>query len=210
MTQITDRWTAKVLTLFPDMFPGPLGASLAGKALAEGVWALETVDIRDYATDAHKTVDDAPWKIVTYRNLQAIAFEDLSGSRNRVRVRSGLPDQLDQGRRQRGPHPKPGETQHIRAFCAALLAGVHPQALSAEFHQDGTPCRAIANPGERLACRRPDQHQHVSRPVGFRMVGGVNQQRMGLRFFARERTALTVLFNDIAQHGQAPNILVSP
>jgi tRNA (guanine37-N1)-methyltransferase len=61
VTQITDRWTAKVLTLFPDMFPGPLGASLAGKALAEGVWALETVDIRDYATDAHKTVDDAPF-----------------------------------------------------------------------------------------------------------------------------------------------------
>ena len=56
-----DIWTAKVLTLFPEMFPGPLGHSLAGKALAEGLWALEAVDIRDYATDRHRTVDDTPF-----------------------------------------------------------------------------------------------------------------------------------------------------
>ena len=54
-------WTAKVLTLFPEMFPGPLGKSLAGKALIEGVWALETVDIRAYARDKHASVDDAPF-----------------------------------------------------------------------------------------------------------------------------------------------------
>jgi tRNA (guanine37-N1)-methyltransferase len=54
-------WTATVLTIFPEMFPGPLGASLAGKALAAGVWALETVDIRDFAGDKHGTVDDAPF-----------------------------------------------------------------------------------------------------------------------------------------------------
>ena len=54
-------WTATVLTLFPEMFPGPLGASLAGKALAAGHWALETVDIRDYARDKHATVDDSPF-----------------------------------------------------------------------------------------------------------------------------------------------------
>ncbi len=50
-----------MLTLFPAMFPGPLGQSLAGRALDEGVWALEAVDIRDYATDKHRTVDDAPF-----------------------------------------------------------------------------------------------------------------------------------------------------
>jgi tRNA (guanine37-N1)-methyltransferase len=55
------RWTATVLTLFPEMFPGPLGLSLAGKALAEGRWALETVDIRRFARDKHATVDDAPF-----------------------------------------------------------------------------------------------------------------------------------------------------
>jgi tRNA (guanine37-N1)-methyltransferase len=54
-------WRASVLTLFPEMFPGPLGVSLAGKALAEGRWALETVDIRRFARDKHGTVDDAPF-----------------------------------------------------------------------------------------------------------------------------------------------------
>lgn len=54
-------WTATVLTIFPEMFPGPLGHSLAGKALAEGVWRLETVDIRDFARDKHRSVDDAPF-----------------------------------------------------------------------------------------------------------------------------------------------------
>jgi len=53
-------WRATVLTLFPDMFPGPLGASLAGKALAAKLWALEAVDIRASAADRHRTVDDTP------------------------------------------------------------------------------------------------------------------------------------------------------
>ncbi len=55
------RWTARVLTLFPEMFPGPLGCSLAGKALEDGVWALDAINIRDFATDRHHTVDDAPF-----------------------------------------------------------------------------------------------------------------------------------------------------
>ncbi len=54
-------WTARVLTLFPAMFPGPLGLSLAGSALKQGIWALETVDIRSFASDKHATVDDAPY-----------------------------------------------------------------------------------------------------------------------------------------------------
>jgi tRNA (guanine37-N1)-methyltransferase len=53
-------WRATVLTIFPEMFPGPLGLSLAGKALAEGKWALSVIDIRDYATDKHRSVDDTP------------------------------------------------------------------------------------------------------------------------------------------------------
>jgi tRNA (guanine37-N1)-methyltransferase len=53
-------WRATVLTLFPEMFPGPLGVSLAGKALASGVWELEARDIRDSATDRHRSVDDTP------------------------------------------------------------------------------------------------------------------------------------------------------
>lgn len=54
-------WSARVLTIFPEMFPGPLGMSLAGKALERGVWALETVDIRAFARDKHRSVDDEPF-----------------------------------------------------------------------------------------------------------------------------------------------------
>jgi tRNA (guanine37-N1)-methyltransferase len=53
-------WRATVLTIFPEMFPGPLGSSLAGKALADGIWALSITDIRDFATDKHRSVDYTP------------------------------------------------------------------------------------------------------------------------------------------------------
>lgn len=53
-------WRATVLTLFPEMFPGPLGISLAGKALASGLWTLDAHDIRNAATDKHRSVDDTP------------------------------------------------------------------------------------------------------------------------------------------------------
>jgi tRNA (guanine37-N1)-methyltransferase len=54
-------WRASVLTLFPAMFPGPLGQSLAGRALETGVWSLDVTHIRDFARDRHKTVDDTPF-----------------------------------------------------------------------------------------------------------------------------------------------------
>src|SRR6202051_450142 len=60
MTSDAKIWRATVLTLFPEMFPGPLGVSLAGKALATGLWALEPRDIRDSAADRHRSVDDTP------------------------------------------------------------------------------------------------------------------------------------------------------
>lgn len=53
-------WTATILTLFPEMFPGPLGVSLAGRALKEQRWALSVHNIRDFARDKHRSVDDAP------------------------------------------------------------------------------------------------------------------------------------------------------
>ena len=53
-------WHATVLTLYPEMFPGPLGMSLAGRARAEGIWSLDTIQIRDFATDRHRSVDDTP------------------------------------------------------------------------------------------------------------------------------------------------------
>src|SRR5262245_19389954 len=53
-------WRASILTIFPEMFPGPLGLSLAGKALDAKIWALETIDDRADATDKHRSVDDTP------------------------------------------------------------------------------------------------------------------------------------------------------
>ncbi|WP_297370224.1 tRNA (guanosine(37)-N1)-methyltransferase TrmD [Acidocella sp.] len=54
-------WRADILTLFPAMFPGPLGESLAGRALAEGRWGLKVTDIRDYGLGRHRSVDDTPF-----------------------------------------------------------------------------------------------------------------------------------------------------
>lgn len=54
-------WRAQVLTLFPGMFPGPLGMALAGQALEKGLWSLKTLDIRAFARDKHRTVDDTPF-----------------------------------------------------------------------------------------------------------------------------------------------------
>lgn len=60
MTENQLIWSATVLTLYPDMFPGPLGQSLAGRGLDDGIWALETLNIRDFADDKHSSVDDTP------------------------------------------------------------------------------------------------------------------------------------------------------
>ena len=53
-------WKVDMLTIFPEMFPGPLGLSIAGKALERGLWTFEATDIREFASDRHKTVDDTP------------------------------------------------------------------------------------------------------------------------------------------------------
>lgn len=57
---MSNAWKATILTLFPDMFPGPLGLSIPGRAMKNGCWDMETVDIRSFATDKHRTVDDTP------------------------------------------------------------------------------------------------------------------------------------------------------
>lgn len=54
-------WRARVLTIFPDMFPGPLGVSLTGQALSRGLWSLQAIDIRSFAEDKHASVDDVPF-----------------------------------------------------------------------------------------------------------------------------------------------------
>ncbi len=76
---------ATVLTLYPEMFPGPLGVSLAGRALADGVWALEARNIRDFATDKHRSVDDTPAGggagMVLRRDVLAAALDSVADGR---------------------------------------------------------------------------------------------------------------------------------
>jgi tRNA (guanine37-N1)-methyltransferase len=60
-TAIKEPWAATVLTLFEEMFPGSLGYSLAGQGLKDGIWTLETLDIRSFASDKHRSVDDTPF-----------------------------------------------------------------------------------------------------------------------------------------------------
>src|SRR6266850_823728 len=76
-------WRATALTLFPEMFPGPLAESLAGKALKDGVWQLQAVDIRRFAKDRHGTVDDAPFGggagMVMKPDVLSAAIEAVAG-----------------------------------------------------------------------------------------------------------------------------------
>lgn len=95
-------WTARVLTLFPEMFPGPLDHSIAGKALEDGVWALETVDLRDFASDKHRTVDDAPFgggpSMVLRPDVVDAALRATNGTRGPVIYLSPKGRLLDQAR----------------------------------------------------------------------------------------------------------------
>lgn len=90
----------KVLTLFPDMFPGPLGLSLLGKALCDGIWSLETVDIRDFARDKHRSVDDAPFGggagMVMKAGVVDAALRSVSTDRGRLLYLSPRGRVLDQ------------------------------------------------------------------------------------------------------------------
>lgn len=81
-------WRASVVTLFPDMFPGPLNLSLAGRALQDGVFALDTVNPRDFATDRHRSVDDTPFGggpgMVLRPDVLAAAIESAGAERPRL------------------------------------------------------------------------------------------------------------------------------
>jgi tRNA (guanine37-N1)-methyltransferase len=75
-----DCFEARVLTLFPEMFPGPLGYSLAGKSLEKKIWSLNTINIRNYTEDKHGTVDDEPYGggpgMIMRADILAKAFDD--------------------------------------------------------------------------------------------------------------------------------------
>ena len=71
-------WHVNLLTLFPEMFPGPLGHTIAGRALEKGLWSFDAVNIRDFAEDKHKTVDDTPFG--GGAGMVAVAVADGAGA----------------------------------------------------------------------------------------------------------------------------------
>ncbi len=81
-------WRASIVTLFPEMFPGPLGQSLAGRALETGAWALEMINPRDFAADKHRSVDDTPFGggpgMVLRADILAPAIESAGEGRPRL------------------------------------------------------------------------------------------------------------------------------
>lgn len=95
-------WTAHILTIFPEMFPGPLGQSLAGRALADGLWDMRTTDIRDFAADKHRTVDDSPFGggpgMVMRADVLDAALESVSDAPGPVLYLTPRGGTFDQGR----------------------------------------------------------------------------------------------------------------
>ena len=82
-------WPATVLTLFPELFPGPLAASLSGKALEQGIWSIRTIDIRDFGLGRHRSVDDTPFGggagMVLRPDVVAAAIDAVRGDAPRGR-----------------------------------------------------------------------------------------------------------------------------
>ncbi len=94
MSEATTPWTATVLTLLPEMFPGPLGYSLAGRALKNNDWVMETVDIRGFASDKHRTVDDTPFGggpgMVMRPDVAAAALDSVQGKTGTTGARTAI------------------------------------------------------------------------------------------------------------------------
>ncbi len=108
MNAPTRPWTARVLTIFPEMFPGMLAMSLAGKALEDKLWALDAMDIREFATGGHASVDDTPFgggpgmvmraDVIDAALGQAAALDEAAGGGSPVIYLSPRGRVLDQAR----------------------------------------------------------------------------------------------------------------
>jgi tRNA (guanine37-N1)-methyltransferase len=140
MTSKITPWRATVLTLFPEMFPGPLGVSLAGKALAAGLWALEARDIRASATDRHRSVDDTPAGggpgMVLRADVLAAAIDAADAASERPNDRP-----IDRPRLLMSPRGRPLTQSRV----AELAAGPGPLIVCGRF--EGIDQRVIEGRG---------------------------------------------------------------
>lgn len=109
-------WRATALSLFPEMFPGPLGESLAGKALKDGTWSLEAIDIRRFAMDRHGTVDDAPFGggagMVMKPDILSAALEAVAGAV------AGTPERVERPKILLSPRGRPFTQARGRELAA--------------------------------------------------------------------------------------------
>jgi len=135
-------WTARVLTLFPEMFPGPLSQSVVGRALAAGIWQLEVVNMRDFATDAHRTVDDTPYGggpgMVLRADIVNAALESTCPEAAR---RAVTPVEMARDERSRLVYLTPRGRPLNQAMAASLATAQHVTLLCG--HYEGIDQRVI-------------------------------------------------------------------
>src|SRR5207237_8265023 len=167
-------WRATILTLFPEMFPGPLGVSLAGKALAAGLWELEARDIRSSATDKHRSVDDTPAGggpgMVLRADVLAAAIDAAGIAPDRPRLLMsprGRP--LTQSRVMElaaGPGP---------LIVCARFEGVDQRVIEARAHEEGSIGDYVLSGGEIAAMAGIDACVRRLRGVMGKPVPGAEE-----------------------------------
>ena len=171
-------WRATVLTIFPEMLPGPLAYSLAGKALKAGIWRLETVDIRDFARDKHRSVDDAPFGggpgMVMRPDVLDAAIAGAGGP--------GAADAAVAAR----PAARPGERSGHFAdgpgvtLVCGRFEGVDERVIEATVDRGGQP-RRLRAVGRRAGGDRADRRLRAAVARGRRVRRGAGRRRVSRR-----------------------------
>src|SRR3982074_797491 len=178
MTSQPTIWRATVLTLFPDMFPGPLGVSLAGKALASGLWALEARDIRDSATDRHRSVDDTPAGggpgMVLRADVLAAAIDAADSAPDRPKHPPRTPV---------SPRGRPLTQSRVREIAAGpgplivcgRFEGVDQRVIAARRLQEGSLGGYVVSGGEIAALALIDACVRLLPGVMGKLVSGADE-----------------------------------
>lgn len=147
-------WRAWALTVFPEMFPGPLGHSLAGKALKAGLWRVETVDIRDFARNKHRSVDEAPFGggpgLVMRPEVVAAAVDEATPADARRLYLSPRGRLLDQALVRELAGTPDASSQDVVLLCGRF-EGVDQRVLDARGFEEVRVADAVLSGGEVAA-----------------------------------------------------------